>query len=574
MASTSTTEQTPLLGNGSNAAVIDEENANLQPANRKFRQGGVVALLIFITIMLLIFIFLPHNRPEETHEDIVSPRQITKNIFEHLNQFYLIAQNHNESYSSSSTKQASTTTKLATFDFDEENFAIDPDNPAPSRSVTTGYNASAQYIISLLTNRTRCDIQLQYFKVPIWEKFREAELNVTYLYDDVVEDNGKGMNSERKKQDAKQAITYQGGVDFWSMRYGGQAANLTNKKIAVIPSHGCSDKGWEDVKDKIALIQEGGQCELWISAYTAELKGASAVIFYNSASRTKLLFNRVRIVDWKEGDPIMKIPVLAASFSLGQLLAFSKDKRIDLRTYTKISIVDTYNVICSLKDGGRKENTLVFGAHLDSVPAGPGLVDNASGSSTLLEILLSLEKTNFTPKNHLVFAWWGAEEIGLLGSRHFVQEAVMSGENENIALNLNFDMLGSPNYVPFIHRGEDAPEDVRNASIVIQNTFENFFKSIREPYELIDMVAGSDFLPFIEHGIPSGGVLTGAGGLKSEEQRHTFKGFAHAPYDPCYHRSCDTLENVSEDAISLMSQAAFHVIKKFATDKQIRQSLG
>ncbi|CAG8539552.1 1611_t:CDS:2 [Ambispora gerdemannii] len=553
-----TLEQTPLLGNNTNATQIDEENANARIPNRKCLNipRGVLALLIFITIMLLSFIFLPHNHTEDTHEDIVSPKQITKNIFEHLNKFYLIAQNYDRN--DSSIKKASSVAELTTFDHDdEENFAIDSDNPRPSRSITTGYNASAQYITSLLTNKTRCEIQLQYFKVPIWEKFREAELNVTFLDDD----------------DAKQTVIYQGGVDFWSMRYGGQAANLTNQKIVVTPN-GCDGKGWGDVEDKIVLIQEDGKCEFWNLAYKAELEGASAVIFYNSASRKKLLFNRVRIVDWKEGDPIMTIPVLAASFSLGQLLAFSKDKRIDLQTYTKISIVDTYNVICSLKDGGHKENTLVFGAHLDSVPAGPGLVDNASGSSTLLEILLVLEKTNFKPENHLVFAWWGAEEIGLLGSRYFVQEAVMSGESENIAMNLNFDMLGSPNFVPFIHRGEDAPEDVRNASIVIQTTFQSFFKAIREPYELTDMVAGSDFLPFIEHGIPSGGILTGAGEIKSEEQRHTFRGFANAPFDPCYHRSCDTIENVSEDAISLMSQAALYAIKTFAKEKHIRCFLG
>lgn len=147
-------------------------------------------------------------------------------------------------------------------------------------------------------------------------------------------------------------------------------------------------------------------------------------------------------------DPLMKIPVLAASYSLGQILANVKD--INITTYTKLFIVDTFNVLCYLNNHGKKENTIVIGSHLDSVPAGSGLVDNASGSSTLLEILLYFEKHRFRPKNRLIFAWWGAEEIGLMGSRHFVRELKNSGEIDNVAMNLNFDMLGSPNYIFYV----------------------------------------------------------------------------------------------------------------------------
>ncbi|KAG9301193.1 hypothetical protein G9A89_012576 [Geosiphon pyriformis] len=588
-------ENAPLLGSNS-SNIIDEENSRKSSPtpllsrrnNRSNRHNprevavkaapyGLVALLVFIVSITCIILFLPHNRPEGKHEkEIILPQQLTRNIFAHLKAFEKIAQYYENDtiptssiplYSSKiikffnkSMKSNPSISEASTEIFDEEeNYAYT--TKRPSRSITAGYNASALYIISLLKKNTRCEVKLQYFKVPIWEKIKEAELNVTFLPDNDDDDD------DRHK---KGTVTYQGGVDFWSMRYGGESATLSKQQVVIIPESGCNENGWDKVKDKIALIQEGGKCDFWKAAYKAEQKGASAVIFYNSPARRTLLYNRVRLVDWKERDPLMKIPVLAASYSLGQLLALSKEIKVDIQTYTKITVTDTFNVICLLRDGPEKENTLVFGAHLDSVPAGAGLVDNASGSATLLEILLAIERADFKPKNDLIFAWWAAEEIGLLGSRHFIREAMMSGEDEKIAMNLNFDMLGSPNYVPFIHKGEDAPSDVRNASIVIQNVFEEYFKAAHESYELIDMLAGSDFLPFLEHGIPSGmmhfisGVLTGAGGRKTEDQRHTFGGFANAPFDPCYHQACDTLENVSEEAIGVTSQAALYAITKFA----------
>ena len=101
-------------------------------------------------------------------------------------------------------------------------------------------------------------------------------------------------------------------------------------------------------------------------------------------------------------------------------------------------------------------DTIVIGAHLDSVPEGPGVVDNGSGSSAVLEIVLTLAKnigaSSLEIQNKVVFAWWGAEEIGLLGARHYVRDLVSQGEaaKRKVALNLNFDMLASPNYVPYV----------------------------------------------------------------------------------------------------------------------------
>ena len=72
------------------------------------------------------------------------------------------------------------------------------------------------------------------------------------------------------------------------------------------------------------------------------------------------------------------------------------------------------NVIAELR-GANDGNVVMAGAHLDSVPAGPGINDNGSGSASLLEIAQNMSKNK--PQNTVRLAWWGAEEAGLIGSR-------------------------------------------------------------------------------------------------------------------------------------------------------------
>lgn len=174
-------------------------------------------------------------------------------------------------------------------------------------------------------------------------------------------------------------------------------------------------------------------------------------MFYNGPGRTRLISSRVRITAWKEGDPLMQIPVFSITQSLGlTLLQNEATAVLNINTVNSQTIERTINVLCTTKQGD-KENTIVAGAHLDSVPEGPGMVDNGSGATSLLEIALVLARANYSPGNRIVFAWWGAEEIGLLGSRHYVRELAKDEEKKKrIAMNMNFDMLASPNYVPFV----------------------------------------------------------------------------------------------------------------------------
>ncbi|KAJ2181386.1 hypothetical protein GGH18_005146, partial [Coemansia sp. RSA 530] len=143
-------------------------------------------------------------------------------------------------------------------------------------------------------------------------------------------------------------------------------------------------------------------------------------------------------------------------------------------------------------------------------------------------------------------------------------------EWSDIALDLNFDMLASPNYIALVHNGTDAPRNARIGSQRIQRVFENYFARHQYTYEVTDMRGGSDFLPFVQNGVPAGGVLTGAGELKSIKERLVHGGLARAALDTCYHRDCDTLLNINIDALQKMSRAAMYAVSTLASTVDLR----
>ncbi len=93
--------------------------------------------------------------------------------------------------------------------------------------------------------------------------------------------------------------------------------------------------------------------------------------------------------------------------------------------------------------------------------AGPGINDNGSGSSTILEIAEQLAALKYTNKlqRQVRFAFWGAEELNLLGSQHYV-DSLTDAQRAKIYANLNFDMVGSPNYVRFVYDGDGSDTEV------------------------------------------------------------------------------------------------------------------
>jgi Zn-dependent M28 family amino/carboxypeptidase len=208
---------------------------------------------------------------------------------------------------------------------------------------------------------------------------------------------------------------------------------------------------------------------------------------------------------------------------------------------------------------------VVVGAHLDSVPEGPGINDNGSGSATILEVAEAMADLGVAPRNQVRFAWWGAEEYGLLGSEHYVSQ-LTAREIKDIAVNLNLDMVGSPNFVRFVYDGDGSatPDAGPNGSGVVEDVFLDYFGAAGLATAPTAFDGRSDYGPFIEVGIPAGGLFTGAEDLKTVEEAAIFGGTAGIAHDPCYHAACDTVANVSETALDQMSDAAAHAVLTFA----------
>jgi len=308
----------------------------------------------------------------------------------------------------------------------------------------------------------------------------------------------------------------------------------------------------------IALIQRG-TCPFADKAANAQAAGASAVIIFNqgnSPDREGLIVGTLA--------PLQAgIPVVGASFANGEALA--QPGSVALVTVPEAQNITQYNVIAESKDGD--PNTVVMvGAHLDSVQRGPGINDNGSGSAALLEVAEQMAKVK--PRNMVRFAWWGGEEAGLVGSRAYVG-GLSQAELNRITLYLNFDMIGSPNYVFFIYDGDDSDSQGAGpgpaGSAAIEKLFEYYFSQVaHQPFKGTDFSGRSDYGPFIATGIPAGGLFTGAEGGKTAEEAAIWGGQAGIAYDPCYHQACDTYANNNDAALSVNSDAVAYATLQYA----------
>ena len=322
----------------------------------------------------------------------------------------------------------------------------------------------------------------------------------------------------------------------------------------------------------IALIQRGG-CSFALKAWNAVAAGASAVVIFNQGNTPD---REGPLVDVTAAAPNgsavpgpLTVPVVGASFADGSALAQPGSTAfISVRLEERVS----ENVIAEI-EGINDDNVVMAGAHLDSVLAGPGINDNGSGSAALLEIGQNLGQHR--PRNTLRFAWWGREEAGLVGSTAWVAQQSDAGTLDEIALYLNFDMVGSPNYYIGVYDADessyDAPlapggmEDIiPDGSAAIEDVFESFYTLIDEPYDDTEFSGRSDYQAFINNGIPSSGLFTGAEVLKTAEQAAVWGGTVGAQFDPCYHAACDRFPNVAEHALDVNSDAIAFAVLTFA----------
>nr|WP_240898588.1 M28 family peptidase [Kocuria sediminis] len=231
----------------------------------------------------------------------------------------------------------------------------------------------------------------------------------------------------------------------------------------------------------------------------------------------------------------------------------------------------TYNVLADTATGD-PDSTVMLGAHLDSVPESPGLNDNASGAAGVLAVAEALAGTD--TRNRVRFAWWGAEEVNLDGADHYVSDLQANDPEafDDIALYLNLDMVGSPNYGRFVYDGDSSGGGWHGDSVeapagseAVEAALEGYFESVAMAVEEVPIDDGSDHLVFAEAGIPVGGLFTGDTGEKTRQQAERYGGEAGEDYDPCYHSACDDLDNVDLRVLEEMSDATAAVVLGFAS---------
>ncbi|MEO3972914.1 M28 family metallopeptidase [Streptomyces sp. CAU 1734] len=390
---------------------------------------------------------------------------------------------------------------------------------------TPGYDASAEYVYKQLK---------KYGYKPQYQAF-------TFLY---TENQAEKLSvvSPAPRDIAISALTYTS-----SSPVGGIRADLA--AVPVDATTGCEagDYASGTFTGKIALIKRGG-CTFAQKQQVASEAGAVSAIIYNNVAGP--------LGGTLGGADAARIPTggitLAEGESLTAALAQGPVKvSFEVRQLRENRV--THNVIAETKKGNAA-NTVVLGSHLDSVQAGPGINDNASGSAGLLEVARELNKAESRPANKVRFAWWGAEENGLLGSEAYVAGLSELGKQE-IKLYLNFDMIASPNYGLFVYDGDNSdgvgagpgPE----GSAQLERDINEFLDKRGTPHEGTDFSGRSDYGPFIEVGIPSGGTFTGAEGVKSAEQAAKFGGTAGVAYDPNYHAAGDDINNISLKAFGV-----------------------
>ena len=356
--------------------------------------------------------------------------------------------------------------------------------------------------------------------------------------------------------------TYVAGTDFSTMTYSG-SGDVTGKAFGPTgAATGCVASDFAGFPAGSVAVVSRGACTFRIKAENALAAGALGVVVYNNSAGP--LNGTLGQGGLASG------PVVGTSMDIGkQLLASGATVR--LVTKTEGGLLTTRNVLAELPGKSGDENVVMVGAHLDSVAAGPGINDNGTGSAGILETAIQMAKTK--PFNTVRFAWWSAEESGLVGSNHYV-DSLSPAERNKIALYLNFDMIGSPNYARFVYDGDNdsfattgptppsavAPE----GSAQIEAVFEDYFASQGLASEPTPFSGRSDYGRFIFFGIPAGGLFTGAEGIKTPEQQAKFGGEAGVAYDVCYHQACDTIDNVDLQGLDEMSDAVAHAVITYA----------
>ncbi|KAG7191589.1 uncharacterized protein KQ657_002984 [Scheffersomyces spartinae] len=326
--------------------------------------------------------------------------------------------------------------------------------------------------------------------------------------------------------------------------------------LVLVDGFGCLLEDFpKSVKDNIVLIKRG-LCAFNDKSVNAGLLGAVGAIIYDPAGG--LLHGTL-------GEPTGKeVATVSISKEDAQpyIDSLLKDPLTEIETTlyvdSYVKNVTTLNVIAETRFGDHN-NVVSLGAHSDSVEAGPGINDDGSGTISLLEVAKSL--SHFKVKNAVRFAWWAAEEEGLLGSTYY-SEHLSPVENQKVRLFMDYDMMASPNYEYEVYDANN--KDHPAGSEDLKQLYIDWYVDHGLNYTLIPFDGRSDYVGFIDAGIPAGGIATGAEVLKGKKSWAKFGGTVGDAFDPCYHLLCDDLGNPDYGAWVINTKLIAHSVATYA----------
>ncbi len=280
------------------------------------RRRSLLALCVSIVVCVVwIAMVLTASANFAKHADLAS-RVSVPNIMIHLNAFEAIAAQYNN-----------------------------------SRSIANGFNASAEYVISTLKDRTKhLDVWTQPFVAITYTELSPPSLSQVF------------------PDDSANPITFLLNTDFRQPRYGGNGTySLTNVRVGIVSGNGCSSDDYAVTNNAVALVANNDACDMYTKAALAEDAGALGVMVWSNS----LLNTRVRIVEWKEGDRVIQLPVLSVTRTVYDVLTSTTPSYVNMSTQSVVETHHTFNVFAETV-GGNPESLVFPGAHLDSVSAGPG----------------------------------------------------------------------------------------------------------------------------------------------------------------------------------------------------------
>jgi Zn-dependent M28 family amino/carboxypeptidase len=420
--------------------------------------------------------------------------------------------------------------------------AIADENDGTRAVGTPGYDASVDYVAQVLRD-SGFDVQTPGFSMRVFET-ETPELTV-------------GGNA----------------VDARALEYSAGTPGVSGPLVAAPAEEtpGCvpADYAGLPVRGAVVLVDRGS-CPFAEKQAVAAKLGAVAMVVANNVDEEKMggtLGSNTEVT----------IPVISVSKADGaRLRAAPGPATIVLAAST--SSIDVRNVIAQTTTGSTQDVVMV-GAHLDSVADGPGINDNGSGVAAILETAVQLGSA--PDVRHAVrFGFWGAEELGIVGSRKYL-ESLDVEELKNIALYLNFDMVGSPNPGYFTYDGDQStaldrdqsPPRIPEGSPGIERTLTEYLASVGKTGADTTFDGRSDYDGFTRAGIPAGGLFTGAEEKMTADEAELWDGTADAPFDPNYHTAADTLGNVDRAALGINGGGVAYAVGVYAQDLDGRNGM-